>query len=143
MWIETEAGERTVAARQRLRILIADDHDGTRRALQRLLRWLNCESDVVADGREAFEAVHSRDYDVILMDVVMPRMDGLEATRRIRQERPFGAGPRIVGMSASATPEDREICLAVGMDDFLPKPMEVEALLRILDELTVELAEMR
>lgn len=142
MWNETQADERTAAARQRLRILIADDHPGTQRALQLLLRWLGCGSDVVEDGREAVEAVRSRDYDIIFMDVVMPRMDGLEATRQIRQERPYDAGPRIVGMSADTTPEDREICLAVGMDDFLPKPIDVDALIQIVDEVALELVEM-
>jgi CheY-like chemotaxis protein len=133
MWDERQPGERA-AGRQHLRILIADDHPGTQRALQLLLLWLECSSDVVDDGQAALEAIRSRDYDIVFMDVVMPRMDGVEATRQIRRSRPFDVRPRIVGMSADTTPEDRQVCLDVGMDDFLPKPVDVESLVRILDE---------
>ena len=142
MWNDAQADARTATARRRLRILIADDHAGTQQALQLLLQWLECISDVVADGREAVEALQVRDYDLVFMDVVMPRMDGLEATRRIRLMRPFTAGPRIVGMSADATPENHQLCLAVGMDEFLPKPLNVEVLTRILDRVALELVEM-
>ena len=128
------------AARQRLRILVVEDHVGTQRAVQLVLRWLECHSDVADNGREALEAVRTREYDVILMDVVMPMMDGLEATRRIRQERPIGTGPRIVGMSADTMAEDRQVCFSAGMDDFLPKPIDVDALIRILDETALGLA---
>lgn len=123
-----------VEERQRLRILVVDDHQGTQRAVALLLRWLGCAADVANDGREALDALRRRAYDVVLMDVVMPRMDGLEATRRIRAGRPSGSRPRIVGTSADSSAEDREICLAVGMDDFLPKPIDVDGLTRILDE---------
>ena len=122
------------AARQRLRILVVDDHAGTQRAVQLVLRWLKCRSDVADNGRAALEAVRARDYDIILMDVVMPIMDGLEATRRIRQEQPSGTGPRIVGMSADSMAEDREVCFSAGMDDFLAKPVDVDALIRYLDK---------
>jgi CheY-like chemotaxis protein len=134
MWNESQTDEVIARARRQLRILIADDHPGTQRALQLVLGWLQCGSDVVENGREALEAVRSREYDVILMDVVMPCMDGLEATRQIRQERGFAARPRIVGMSADATPQDRDMGLASGMDDFLPKPIDLDSLIRNLDE---------
>ncbi len=135
--VPTEHG---VVARQRLRVLIVDDHAGTRRALQLLLRWLKCPPDVASDGVEALEATRMREYDVILMDVTMPRMDGLEAARRIREGRTPGSGPRIVGTSADTAVEDREICFAAGMDDFLPKPIDVDRLVRILDEAALGLA---
>ena len=131
---ESQTDEVVARARRRLRILIADDHQGTQRALQLVLRWLQCGSDVVENGREALEAVRSREYDVILMDVVMPCMDGLEATRQIRQERRFAPRPRIVGMSADAAPDVRDIGLAAGMDEFLPKPIDLDSLIRNLDE---------
>ena len=105
-----------------------------------MLRWLRCEADTVNNGREAVEAVRVREYDLIFMDVLMPVMDGLEATRRIREERPIGTGPRIVAMSADTMPEDREICFSAGMDDFLAKPLDVDALIRVLDEAAVGLA---
>ena len=82
----------------------------------------------------------SADYDVVLMDVSMPIMDGLEATRQIRLERPSGTGLRIVGMSADTMAEDRQVCLSAGMNDFLAKPVDVDALIRILDETALGLA---
>lgn len=135
---ETRADDRKDEERQGLRILIADDHSGSRRALQLVLRWLKCPADVAENGREAVEAVRARDYDIVFMDVVMPRMDGLEATRRIRRDcSGAGGGPRIVGMSADGTSENRDVCLRVGMDEFLPKPIDVEALVRILDSVAL------
>jgi CheY-like chemotaxis protein len=130
------------AARQRLQVLVVDDHPGTRRAVELVLRWLRCPTDVASDGRDALEAVRSRDYHVILMDVDMPRMDGLEATRRIRAGRPPGSGPRIIGTSADSTPADQETCLAAGMDAFLPKPIDVDCFIRILDEAALDLTAM-
>lgn len=111
-----------------------DDHLGTLRVMQRVLRGLGCDSDLAEDGQQALEAVRAREYDVVFMDVVMPRMDGIAATLQIRKERPFDAGLRIVGMSADTTPEDQETCFAVGMDSFLSKPIDVELMTRILDE---------
>ena len=134
MWNQPEGRDGIAAARQGLRILVVDDHAGTQRAVQLVLRWLNCQSDVADNGRAALEAVRAREYDIILMDVVMPIMDGLEATRRIRLERPSGPGPRIVGMSADTMAEDQQVCFSAGMDDFLAKPVDVDALIRILDE---------
>jgi len=73
---------------------------------------------------------------VVLMDVQMPEMDGLEATRRIVQRWPGGTRPRIVAMTANAMQGDRETCLAAGMDDYLTKPIRVEALVRALQQTT-------
>jgi CheY-like chemotaxis protein len=123
-----------------LRTLIVEDHFGTQRAMQLLVTSLGCVADVANNGRDALEMVHSREYDVILMDVVMPWMDGREATRRIREGWATGTGPRIVGISADSSPEDRDLCFAAGMDDFLSKPIDVDALIRILDEIAPGLA---
>jgi CheY-like chemotaxis protein len=79
-------------------------------------------------GFEAVEAVRSRPYDVVLMDVEMPELDGLEATRRIRVERRGDRAPRIVAVTANAMQGDRDACLAAGMDDYLTKPIRLEAL---------------
>ncbi len=132
--------EGDVAARQRVKILIVEDHPGTQLALQLLLRWLKCQADTVNNGREAVEAVRAREYDLILMDVLMPVMDGWEATRRIRASGSVGTRPRIVGMSADTMSDDRDVCFSVGMDGFLSKPLEVDALVRELDEAAVGLA---
>jgi CheY-like chemotaxis protein len=74
------------------------------------------------------------------MDIVMPRMDGLEATRRIRRDRTLTPQPRIVGMSEDSMPEDQDICITAGMDDFLLKPIAIAHLARILDEAAVGLS---
>lgn len=140
MWDEPGADIDVAGGRGRLRILIVEDHPGTLWALKRLLRRLGCEPDGAEDGLAAVEAVRARAYDLILMDVAMPRMDGLEATRRIRREREAGPRPRIVGISSDCAPEDRDLCRAVGMDDFLPKPIDLDALIRVLDEAKLGLA---
>ncbi len=122
-----------VERRGRLRILIVDDHPGTRRALELVLRWLRCPADVVENGREAVERLREQDYDLVFMDVLMATMDGIAATRQIRKERSYDAGPRIVGMSADSSADDQETCFAAGMDDFLSKPIDVDALVRVLN----------
>jgi len=88
----------------------------------------------VAAGQEVLERLESAGYDVILMDVQMPGMDGLEASRAICARWPAGRRPRIIAMTAEAMEGDRERCLAAGMDDYLAKPIRLEELRRALDE---------
>jgi CheY-like chemotaxis protein len=80
-------------------------------------------ADVATNGLEAVEAVERSTYDVVLMDVQMPELDGLEATRRIRARWPAGTGPRIVALTANAMAEDRQATAQAGMDDYLSKPI--------------------
>jgi CheY-like chemotaxis protein len=87
---------------------------------------------VAANGIEAIRAVDRQPYNVILMDVQMPEMDGLEATRQICARWPLGERPRIVAMTANAMQGDREMCLEAGMDDYLAKPIRVEELISAL-----------
>jgi signal transduction histidine kinase/CheY-like chemotaxis protein len=122
-----EASVRTAPAPS-LRILIAEDSPVNQQVALGLLARLGYGADVVGNGREAVAAVEREQYDVVLMDVNMPELDGLEATRQICERRRDGARPRIVAMTASAMAEDREACFAAGMDDFLPKPIRLEAL---------------
>ena len=89
-------------------------------------------ADLAANGVEAIEAVERQPYDVVLMDVQMPEMDGLEASRRIAARWSAGHRPRIVAMTANAMQGDREACLAAGMDDYVTKPIRVEALVQAL-----------
>ncbi|MCP4544546.1 MAG: GAF domain-containing protein [Chloroflexi bacterium] len=119
-----------------LRILLAEDNAINQKLALRLLERMGYRADVAGNGLEAVQAVQRQPYDMILMDVQMPEMDGLEATRRIRQLAPkeLGTGkqPRIVAMTANAMKEDREQCLAAGMDDYVSKPIRVEELVNAL-----------
>ena len=96
-----------------------------------MLQKLGYKADVVENGRLAVEAVERQAYDVIFMDVQMPELDGLEATRRIKA-RP-GPAPWIVALTAHALEEDRQQCLAAGMNDFLSKPVQLNELTAALD----------
>jgi CheY-like chemotaxis protein len=89
-------------------------------------------ADVAANGLEAIQALERQPYDVVLMDVQMPEMDGLEATREIRGRWPAAAQPRIIAMTANAMQGDREICLEAGMDDYVSKPIRVDELVQAL-----------
>jgi GAF domain-containing protein/DNA-binding response OmpR family regulator len=116
-----------LGARHPLRILLAEDNPVNQKLALRLLDRMGYRADVADNGQEAIEAVEGSTYDVILMDVQMPELDGLEATRRIRRRWP-GDTPRIVAMTANAMDGDREACLAAGMDDYISKPIAPEAL---------------
>ncbi len=115
-----------------LRILVAEDEPVNRKVVTRMLGTLGHQTDVVIDGREALEAARQRSYDVVLLDVQMPRMDGLEAARRIRAEIAPSEQPRLIALTAHAMRGDRERCLAAGMDDYLSKPVRLEDLQAIL-----------
>jgi signal transduction histidine kinase/DNA-binding response OmpR family regulator/tetratricopeptide (TPR) repeat protein len=123
-----------LAQRHPLRILLAEDNVVNQKLALRLLQRMGYRADVAANGVEAIESLARQPYDVVLMDVQMPEMDGLEATRRIVQRWPGGTRPRIVAMTANAMQGDRETCLAAGMDDYLTKPIRVEELVRALQQ---------
>jgi CheY-like chemotaxis protein len=116
----------------RLRLLLAEDNVVNQRVATLLLQRLGQRPDVVSDGAEAVRAVRDRDYDLVLMDVQMPVLDGLEATRQIRATVPAARQPRIVAMTANALTEDRDACLLAGMDEHLGKPVRPEELRRLL-----------
>jgi CheY-like chemotaxis protein len=121
------AGDRSTA----LRILLAEDNAVNQKLAIRLLERMGFAADVVGDGQAAVDAVETGAYDVVLMDVQMPELDGLEATRRIRArwpDRPI----RIIGLTANAMAGDREACLAAGMDDYVSKPIRPEELERAI-----------
>jgi CheY-like chemotaxis protein len=115
-----------------LRILVAEDNIVNQRVLQMWLQRLGYTSDVVKDGLEAVAAVQSGSYDLVLMDVQMPNLDGLGATRAIREAMPEGKRPTIVAITAAASTEERAACMAAGMDGFLTKPFDEAPLAAVL-----------
>ena len=115
-----------------LRILVAEDNPVNQKVIDQLLERLGYQCDIVANGHEVISALRRRPYDVVLMDVQMPEMDGLEATERIRTEQPSLERPYIIAMTAAATEEDRLQCFEAGMDDYVSKPVEVNALVEAL-----------
>jgi GAF domain-containing protein/DNA-binding response OmpR family regulator len=125
------AGAAASAVAGGLRILLAEDNAVNQKLALRLLQRMGLRADVAADGLAAIEALESADYDLVLMDVQMPRLDGLEATRRIRDRWP-NRRLRIVGLTANAMAGDREDCLAAGMDDYVSKPIRPEELARAI-----------
>jgi CheY-like chemotaxis protein len=114
-------------SRPTLRVLLAEDNPMNQQVAIAMLLSRGHLVDVVSNGREAIEAVERGAYDLILMDVQMPEMDGLEATRQIRARWP-DRPVRIIGLTANAMAGDREACLAAGMDDYVSKPIRPEEL---------------
>jgi signal transduction histidine kinase/ActR/RegA family two-component response regulator len=120
-----------VPASSGLRILLAEDNSVNQRLVLLLLDKLGCQADVVGDGAQAVTAALEGDYDVVLMDIQMPDLDGLSAARQIR-ERLGERCPRIIALTANAMPGDRAACLSAGMDDYLAKPLQRTELARVL-----------
>ncbi|HMU40970.1 MAG TPA: ATP-binding protein [Pseudomonadota bacterium] len=111
-----------------LKILVVEDNATNQKLARIILERMGYNPDVVGNGAEALRAVHKQTYDLAFMDVQMPEMDGLEATRRIRAEIPFDQQPMIVAMTANALLGDREMCLRSGMDAYLSKPIQLQEL---------------
>ncbi len=128
----TDGADEPLGKRHPLRILLAEDNAVNQKLALRLLGQLGYEVPVAGDGQQAIDALEAGDFDVVLMDVQMPELDGLEATRRIRARWP-DRRLRIVAMTANAMAGDREACLAAGMDDYISKPIRVGELTAALE----------
>ncbi len=115
-----------------LRVLIAEDNPINQRVTLHLLERLGCQADVVEDGIEAIDAVTNQSYDVVLMDMQMPELDGDEASRAIREYGDRIKQPYIIALTAQARLDDREQAIASGMDDYLSKPAQLEDLRAVL-----------
>jgi signal transduction histidine kinase/CheY-like chemotaxis protein len=122
----------TMAQKHPLAILLAEDNAVNQKLALRLLEQMGYRADVAANGIEVLESVERQPYDAILMDVQMPEMDGLEASRQINKRWARHERPRIIAMTANAMQGDREMCLAAGMDDYLTKPIRVAELVTAL-----------
>jgi CheY-like chemotaxis protein/two-component sensor histidine kinase len=122
-----------------LRVLLAEDNAVNQQVAVLILRSIGIHADVASNGFEVLNAVRNKPYNIILMDVHMPEMDGLEATRMIR-DMYKDKGPRIIALTANVLDEDRIKCLDAGMDGFLSKPVQTSHLVQVLcDTLAVEL----
>ncbi len=125
-----------VSGERRLRVLIVEDIVTNQLVLTGYLNTLGHEADIAADGRNALAAVQETDYDLVFMDMQMPDMDGLEATREIRKLPGAASKVPIVAMTANAMAQDKENCLQAGMDGFLSKPVRIDQIRAALAEFT-------
>jgi CheY-like chemotaxis protein len=123
--------------RHPMKILLAEDNAVNQKLALRLLEQMGYRADVASNGLEAVESVARQKYDVLLMDVQMPEMDGLEATRQIVSLKP-DRRPHIIGLTANAMQGDREACLEAGMQDYIAKPIRVDELVDALLRAIVE-----
>ena len=128
----TPVFDRKMGKKHPLRILLAEDNHVNQILAIRLLNRLGYRADIAANGYETLDALRRQPYDVVLMDVQMPDMDGLEATRKIVSEWSDEKRPRIIAMTANAMQGDRKTCLEAGMDDYISKPIKTEILIKAL-----------
>ncbi len=139
----SEAGQRTsrpaaaldpqMAIRHPLDILLAEDNTFNQKLATHLLKQMGYRTDLAGNGLETLQALERQSYDVVLMDVQMPEMDGLEASRQICARWPRGKRPHIIAMTANAMQGDREMCLQAGMDDYISKPIRPAELAAALE----------
>lgn len=111
-----------------LRILVGEDDRVNQLVIHLMLKKLGYESELVSNGREVLDRLHHASYDLILLDVQMPEMDGFETTRRIRRDQNIQSQPWITAVTASALEQERAACFAAGMDDHITKPIQLEML---------------
>jgi CheY-like chemotaxis protein len=139
---QTETGQQTegvlnkdFAASHPLKIMVAEDNEMNQELLLEILRRLGYAPALATTGTQAIAMLDKERYDLVLMDVHMPEMDGLEATRYIRTH--YARQPHIIAITAGAMVKDREECYAAGMDNYLAKPIKLEALITLLQEVVV------
>jgi len=128
-----------LAKRYPLRILVAEDNPVNLKVVTRTLGRMGYRPDIAGSGLEVLDALQLNRYDLILMDIQMPDMDGIEGTKIIRALHPGGQNPRIVAMTAHAMNGDKERCFEAGMDDYLSKPIRVEELVSVLERSSLSL----
>ncbi len=132
-----------LAERYPLRILLAEDNAVNQKVALRILDKMGYRADVAANGYEAVNAVKHIHYDIVLMDILMPEMDGYEATKTIVNELEADKRPKIIAMTANAMQGDKEECLAAGMDDYISKPIRIDELQESLIKWSKKISEQR
>jgi signal transduction histidine kinase/CheY-like chemotaxis protein len=130
--ISTPCIDHDMGKRRPMRILLAEDNVVNQKVALKILERLAYRGDVAANGLEVLQALERQNYDVVLMDIQMPEMDGLETTARIRQQRRAETQPWIIALTANALTGDRERYLAAGMNDYVSKPVKIEELAAVL-----------
>jgi CheY-like chemotaxis protein len=128
--IEGRISVKAGASRSSMRILLAEDNFSNQKVTMTMLERLGYKADAVSNGAQALQALERQHYDLVLMDVRMPEMDGLEATRIIRQH--WNDKPKIIAITAHALQGDREKFIAAGMDDYISKPVKMDDLAKLL-----------
>lgn len=128
-----------LADKMPLRVLLAEDHLVNQKVAILMLERMGYRPDIAANGLEVLQALQRQPYDIVLMDVQMPEMDGLEASRQIREIFVADSQPYIIAMTANAMQGDRQICLEAGMDDYITKPIRFESLLEVLSRCPAKL----
>jgi CheY-like chemotaxis protein len=121
-----------------LRILLAEDHSSTQETMLKMLSSLDYQADVAANGLEVMEAIGRQAYDVVLMSVCLPEMDGFQAARMIRAHTESPMEPWIVALTAEEDHGDHDACLAAGMNDFLLKPVQIDDLASLLGHVVAD-----
>jgi CheY-like chemotaxis protein len=115
---------------------VAEDVPSNQMVLVEMLKRMGYRADTAADGREVLEALELLTYDLVLMDVQMPEMDGIAAAKEIRKRWPAAKQPRIIAITAYAMEGDREKCIGAGMDDYIAKPVKGDDLAALLRNIT-------
>jgi CheY-like chemotaxis protein len=123
--ITAKKPDRLIAVEFPLEVLLAEDNPVNQKVALRFLERLGYRADAVANGLEVIATLENRHYDLVLMDLQMPEMDGIEASRQIRARLPASRQPKIIALTANAMQGDRELCLAAGMDDYIAKPVKM------------------
>ncbi|MBX7172152.1 MAG: PAS domain S-box protein [Pyrinomonadaceae bacterium] len=134
----SKISENSQIENSKLKILVADDNKVNQKVALLMLKSLGYIADVVNNGKEALDALQKQNYDIVLMDVQMPEMDGMEVTRYVRREQNPQINPYIIAMTANAMRGDREACLNAGMNDYLSKPIRKDQLQRALEKCSLE-----
>ena len=127
----------SISSQKPLSILVAEDNPSNQKVLVEMLKRLGYRADAVADGTEVLQALQIRPYDLIFMDIKMPEMDGIIATKEIRKLWPNN-GPKVVAITAFAMDGDREMCIEAGMDDYIAKPVKVNDLATLLHNIPIK-----